>query len=176
MYICIAIIKQILNMALQNYENVGNTTFELPVIPIKIVSKSGKLPEYATKGSAGMDIRAYIPDHNSITILPGERKLIPTGLYIQLLPGYEAQIRPRSGLALKYGITVLNAPGTIDSDYRGEIGVILYNAGNSNFMVNDKDRIAQMVLCRYDKIHFIQVEELDDTDRSVNGFGHTGVK
>lgn len=142
---------------------------------IKILNTStNKLPEYATEGSSGMDIRAFIP--GPVQLMPLERKLIPTGLFIELLPGYEAQIRPRSGLALKQGITCLNTPGTIDSDYRGEIKVLLINLSNEQQVINNSDRIAQMVICRIEKAELISAKELEDTTRGNGGFGHTGLQ
>lgn len=142
---------------------------------IKVVNKSeNKLPEYKTAGAAGCDITAWLPN-GPVTIKPGRSLLIPTGLYIQLPPGFEAQIRSRSGLALKKHIIVLNSPGTIDSDYRGEIGVILYNGGGYNFEVCSGDRIAQMVIARYEKAEFSLVNKLDETERADGGYGHTGV-
>ncbi|HNZ84717.1 MAG: dUTP diphosphatase [Paludibacteraceae bacterium] len=142
---------------------------------INIVNKSKHdLPEYATPLSAGMDIRANLSE--PITLLPLQRKLIPTGLYIELPKGYEAQIRPRSGLALKKGITVLNTPGTIDADYRGEIGVILVNISDEPFVVNDGERICQMVVAEHATVRWQQVEQLDETQRGTGGFGHTGKK
>ena len=142
---------------------------------IKIVNKSKHpLPEYATPGSAGMDLRANIDA--PITLAPGERKLIPTGIYIALPVGYEAQIRPRSGLALKYGIGLANMLGTCDSDYRGEIRVILINLGQEDFVVNDGERIAQMVIAKHERAEWEVVEELDETERGEGGYGHTGVK
>ena len=130
------------------------------------------LPEYATEQSAGMDLRANIDE--PIVLKPMERRLIPTGLYIALPKGYEAQVRPRSGLALKKGITVLNAPGTIDADYRGEVGVVLINLSQEDFIVNDGERIAQMVIARHETADFIEVESLDETERGAGGYGHTG--
>lgn len=145
------------------------------MIQINIVNKSKHdLPEYATPLSAGMDIRANLSE--PITLLPLQRKLIPTGLYIELPKGYEAQIRPRSGLALKKGITVLNTPGTIDADYRGEIGVILVNISDEPFVVNDGERICQMVVAEHATVRWQQVEELEETQRGTGGFGHTGKK
>ena len=132
------------------------------------------LPQYATEQSAGMDLRANLEE--PITLKPMERRLIPTGLHIALPVGYEAQVRPRSGLALKKGITVLNTPGTIDADYRGEIGVVLINLSQEEFIVNDGERIAQMVIARHEKADFIEVEALDETERGEGGYGHTGVK
>ena len=133
----------------------------------------GKL-EYATPQSAGLDLRAN--NDEPIVIEVGKFKLIPTGLYIALPVGFEAQIRPRSGLALKKGITVLNAPGTVDADYRGEVGVILMNCGNEPFVVEKGERIAQMVIARHEQAEFEFVEELDETERGAGGYGHTGVK
>ncbi|MDR3705547.1 MAG: dUTP diphosphatase [Paludibacteraceae bacterium] len=140
---------------------------------INIVNKSKhSLPAYATNLSAGMDIRANL--ENPVVLKPLERKLIPTGLFIELPAGYEAQIRPRSGLALKKGITVLNSPGTIDADYRGEIGVILVNLSSEDFEITDGERICQMVIAEHAQVQWQQVEVLDDTDRGAGGFGHTG--
>ncbi len=142
---------------------------------IKVVNKGRQpLPAYATEQSAGMDLRANIEE--PITLRPMERRLVPTGLYIALPPGYEAQVRPRSGLALKHGITVLNAPGTIDADYRGEVGVLLVNLSAEPFVVNDGERIAQMVIARHETAEFEPVDELDATVRGAGGYGHTGVK
>ena len=142
---------------------------------IKVVNKGRQpLPRYATPQSAGMDLRANLDE--PVTLQPMERRLIPTGLYIALPPGYEAQVRPRSGLALKYGITVLNAPGTIDADYRGEVGVLLVNLSAEPFVVNDGERIAQMVIARHEQAEFETVEALDETERGAGGYGHTGVK
>jgi dUTP pyrophosphatase len=145
------------------------------MIQIKVVNKStNSLPEYATSQSAGMDLRANLAD--PITLKSLERKLIPTGLYISLPAGYEAQVRPRSGLALKKGVTVLNTPGTIDADYRGEIGIILVNLSNEDFVIENGERIAQMVIAKCEQASFVQVDVLDETDRSAGGFGHSGVK
>ena len=135
---------------------------------------SQQLPAYATPQSAGMDLRANIED--PITLRPLERRIVPTGLYIALPEGYEAQVRPRSGLALKHGITVLNSPGTIDSDYRGEIGVLLINLSDTPFVINAGERIAHMVVARHEQAELIEVEELDDTERGAGGYGHTGVE
>lgn len=132
------------------------------------------LPAYATTQSAGMDLRANLEE--PIVLHPMERRLVPTGLHIALPEGYEAQVRPRSGLALKHGITVLNAPGTIDADYRGEIGVVLINLSDADFVVNDGERIAQLVVARYEQAELITVEALDTTERGEGGYGHTGVK
>ena len=145
------------------------------MVKIKIVNRgSQQLPAYATPESAGMDLRANITE--PIVLHPLERRIIPTGLYIALPPGYEAQVRPRSGLAFKHGITVLNSPGTIDSDYRGELGVLLVNLSNEDFTVEAGERIAQMVIARHEQGEFVEVEELDDTERGASGYGHTGVK
>lgn len=142
---------------------------------VKIVNKSRhKLPQYSTACSAGMDLRANID--SPIVLRPFQRALVPTGLFISLPEGYEAQVRPRSGLAFKHGITVLNTPGTIDADYRGEIGVILVNLGQEDFVVNDGERIAQMVVARYEQVELLAVETLDETERGAGGFGHSGVK
>lgn len=144
-------------------------------VNVNIVNKSNNpLPTYSTEQAAGLDIRAYISE--PITLAPLERKLISTGLFIELPVGFEAQIRPRSGLAIKNGITVLNTPGTIDSDYRGEIKVILVNLSNESFVINSGDRICQMVIARHEQAHFVEVNTLDDTERGDGGFGHTGVK
>jgi dUTP pyrophosphatase len=146
------------------------------MVKIKIVNKgSYPLPEYATAQSAGMDLRANLSEY-AITLAPLERKLIHTGLYIALPEGYEAQVRPRSGLALKKGITVLNTPGTIDADYRGEIGVILVNLSNEPFVIENGERIAQMVIARHEQAEFVPVEVLEETERGDGGFGHSGVK
>jgi len=140
---------------------------------IKIVNKSNnKLPEYSTEQSAGVDLRAYII--KKINLKPLERTLVPTGLFIELPDGYEAQIRPRSGMAIKKGITVLNTPGTIDADYRGEIMVVLINLSNENVDINNGDRICQMVINRHEKARFEEVIELNETKRGKGGFGHTG--
>lgn len=142
---------------------------------IRIINRgSQQQPAYATPQSAGMDLRANIED--PITLRPLERRIVPTGLYIALPEGYEAQVRPRSGLALKHGITVLNSPGTIDSDYRGEIGVLLINLSDTPFVINAGERIAQMVVARHEQAELIEVEELDDTERGAGGYGHTGVE
>ena len=142
---------------------------------IKIINKGHHpLPAYATSQSAGMDLRANID--KSITIHPMERILIPTGLFMALPPGFEAQIRPRSGLALKHGITVLNSPGTIDADYRGEIMVLLINLSVDDFIINDGERIAQMIIAKHETIEFAVVDKLDETERGSAGYGHTGVK
>lgn len=142
---------------------------------IRIVNKStNALPQYATSQSAGIDLRANLVE--PVVLKPMERKLIPTGLFIELPEGYEAQIRPRSGLALKHGITVLNTPGTIDADYRGEIGVILINLSAEDFKIEHGERICQMVIARHEQAEWIQVEELNETERGAGGFGHTGKK
>lgn len=140
---------------------------------IKIVNRSKhELPGYATEASSGMDIRANLD--NDIVLKPGNRIRVPTGLFIEIPEGYEAQIRPRSGLAIKSGITVLNSPGTIDSDYRGEVCVILINLSDQDFVIKDGDRISQMVISKYEKAQWIKVEMLEVTNRGSGGFGHTG--
>ena len=140
---------------------------------VKIINKSKHtLPEYATLLSAGMDLRANIDE--AVILKPLQRHLIPTGIYIQLQKGFEAQIRPRSGLALKHGISIVNAPGTIDADYRGEIGVVLINLSDADFVVNDGERICQMVVAKHERVEWIQVDTLEETDRGAGGFGHTG--
>ena len=142
---------------------------------VKIVNKSAfDTPFYATERSAGMDIKANIEE--PITLQPLQRAMVPTGLYIALPEGTEAQIRPRSGLAAKYGISVLNAPGTIDADYRGEVKVILVNLSNETFVINPGERIAQMVVAKYEKVQWDEVEVLDETERGEGGFGSTGRK
>lgn len=142
---------------------------------VKVVNKGHQpLPAYATAQSAGMDLRANIDE--PIVLKPMERRIVPTGLHMALPAGYEAQVRPRSGLALKKGITVLNSPGTIDADYRGEIGVLLINLSAEPFVVNDGERIAQMVIARHETAEFVEVEALDETERGAGGYGHTGVK
>jgi dUTP pyrophosphatase len=144
-------------------------------IKIKIINTSqNNPPEYATEGSSGMDIRAFL--ESPVTLKPLERKLIPSGLFIELPNGYEAQIRPRSGLALKQGITCLNTPGTIDSDYRGEIKVLLINLSSEEQVISNNDRIAQMVICSVEKAALIVVQELEETIRGAGGFGHTGIQ
>lgn len=142
---------------------------------VKIINRSThSLPNYETSESAGMDVKAYISE--SITLRSLERCLVKTGLYIELPQGYEAQVRPRSGLALKKGITVLNSPGTIDADYRGEIGVILVNLSNENFTIHNGDRIAQLVIAHHEQAEWVEVEELAATQRGEGGFGSTGKK
>ena len=145
------------------------------IMEIKVINKGRQpLPEYATSLSAGLDLRADI--EKPVTLLPMERKLVGTGLYMALPPGFEAQVRPRSGLALKHGITVLNTPGTIDADYRGEIKVLLVNLSNEPFVINEGERIAQMVVAKHEHAEFTLVSELDETERGEGGFGHTGKK
>lgn len=140
---------------------------------INIINKSGhELPQYETAHAAGMDLRAFV--ENEVTIKPLQRILIPTGLYIALAVGYEAQIRPRSGLAYKHGISIVNAPGTIDADYRGELKVLLVNLSDTDFVVNNGDRIAQMVIAKHETISWQEVDELSDTARGAGGYGHTG--
>jgi len=142
---------------------------------VEIINKSKhQLPKYETEQSAGVDLRANI--ESPITLKPLERTLVKTGLFIALPKGYEAQVRPRSGLAYKNGITVLNSPGTIDADYRGEIGVILVNLSNENFIINDGERIAQLVIAKHEQPNFIEVSELNETTRGSGGFGSTGSK
>lgn len=142
---------------------------------IKIINRSHHpLPAYATHEAAGMDVCAYLPDGPRV-LKPGERTLIPTGLYMQLPAGFECQVRPRSGLALRHGITVLNTPGTIDADYRGEIGIILINLGQEGFTINDGDRVAQFVIKQYTHVSWKEVRELDRTVREDGAFGHTGI-
>ena len=133
-----------------------------------------QLPAYETAGSAGMDLRAAVPEEEPVTLAPGARALIPTGLKIALPQGFEAQVRPRSGLALKHGLTCLNTPGTIDSDYRGEVGVILINHGQEPFVIRRGERIAQMVIARHEQAAMIEVQALDETVRGAGGFGSTG--
>lgn len=144
-------------------------------LTVNIVNKSKhQTPTYSTALSAGMDLRANISE--DIILKPLQRALVPTGLFIELPEGYEAQIRPRSGLAYKHGITVLNSPGTIDADYRGEIGILLVNLSDTDFIVKDGERIAQMVIAHYTRVEFIEVEKLQETMRGAGGFGHTGTK
>ena len=144
-------------------------------IKIRVAHDSIELPDYETGFSAGMDLRAYLPD-GSITLEPKQRVLVGTGLYFEIPEGFEVQIRPRSGLALKQGITVLNSPGTIDADYRGEIKVILINHGNEPFLIENEMRIAQMVLAKYQRIQFKLVKELASSERGSGGFGSTGTQ
>lgn len=142
---------------------------------VKIINKSSHpLPEYATPYSAGLDLRANI--EREIILKPLERRLVPTGLYIELPEGYEAQIRPRSGLAYKHGITILNSPGTIDADYRGEIGVILVNLSNEAFVIKNGERICQMVVAAHSRVEWNKVETISESERGDGGFGHTGKK
>jgi dUTP pyrophosphatase len=144
-------------------------------ILINIINTStNPIPSYATTGSSGMDIRAYID--NTIILQPLERHLVPTGLFIELPEGYEAQIRPRSGLAIKQGITCLNSPGTVDSDYRGELKVILINLSNTEQLINNGDRIAQMIIAKTEKAQLFLVQQLNNTKRGEGGFGHTGLQ
>ncbi len=141
---------------------------------IKIISKSGVLPEYETAGSAGADLRAYLKE--PVTMMPGERRLIPTGLYVQLPKGVEAQVRARSGLSIKYGIGLVNGVGTVDSDYRGEWHIPLINFSSEPYTIHDGDRIAQVVFSSYIRAVFKITEEIDETERGEGGFGHTGIK
>ena len=142
---------------------------------VKVINKSNNsLPEYSTSQSAGMDLRAFITEPVILGVI--DRALIPTGLYIEMPEGYEAQVRPRSGLAIKHGVTVLNSPGTVDADYRGEICVELVNLSNTPFTVEPGERIAQLVFSKYEKVDFVEVEELSKTERGTGGIGHTGLK
>ncbi len=144
-------------------------------IDVRIINRSNhKLPEYKTIASAGMDLRANIS--SPVTLEPLERALIKTGLFIELPAGFEAQVRPRSGLAAKYGITVLNTPGTIDADYRGEIGVILVNLSNESYTLEEGERIAQLVVAKHERVNWFEVEELSETARGAGGFGSTGTR
>lgn len=141
---------------------------------IKVINRSHHpLPQYETPLSAGMDVRAFLPE-GPLTLSPMQRVLVPTGLFMEIPAGYECQVRPRSGLALKHGITVLNSPGTIDADYRGELRVILINLGENNFVVNDGERIAQLVIASHEQPKWMPVEKLSETERGSGGFGHTG--
>ncbi len=145
------------------------------MVEIRVVNKGRQpLPAYATKQSAGLDLRADIDE--DVILQPLQRQLIPTGLHIALPEGYEAQVRPRSGLALKHGVTVLNTPGTIDADYRGEIGVVLVNLSQDSFTVHPGERVAQLVVVRYEQADLVSVDVLDETERGEGGYGHTGVK
>jgi dUTP pyrophosphatase len=145
------------------------------LLDIKIINTSNNpTPKYSTIQSAGVDLRANIQE--AISLNPGERKLIPTGLHLELPNGYEAQVRPRSGLALKHGISVLNSPGTIDADYRGDVGVILVNMGQEVFTVNHGDRIAQLVIAQYTQVNFLETTTLTDSERGADGFGSSGTK
>ena len=145
------------------------------MLDIKIINKSNNpTPTYSTEQSAGVDLRANLPE--SIVLNPGERKLVPTGLHFELPDGYEAQVRPRSGLAIKHGITVLNSPGTVDADYRGDVGVILINMGQEPFTINHGERIAQMVIAQYTQVQFLETNELNDSKRGTGGFGSSGTK
>lgn len=145
------------------------------MIQIKVINKSNNpLPEFATTQSAGVDLRAFID--KPVVLKPFERVLIPTGLFIELPSGYEAQIRPRSGLALNYGLTVLNSPGTIDADYRGEIKVILINLSDSDFVINNGERVCQMVVSKYQSFDWVLTDSLDNSSRGDGGFGHSGVQ
>ena len=145
------------------------------MVTVKIINRSHHpMPQYSTASSAGMDLRAYV--ETPIVLKPLQRALVPTGIYIALPDGYEAQVRPRSGLALKHGVTVLNTPGTIDADYRGEVGVILMNLGQEDFVINDGERIAQMIVAKFEHADLLPVEFLDDTERGTGGFGHSGIK
>ena len=141
---------------------------------IRIVSKGGALPAYATEGSSGADLRAYIEE--PITLMPGERRLVPTGLFVEIPQGVEAQIRARSGLAIKHGIGLVNGVGTVDSDYRGEWNIPLINWGQEPYTIHGGDRIAQVIFSRYEKADFVSVSQISETERGAGGFGHTGIK
>ncbi|CDA92273.1 dUTP diphosphatase [Firmicutes bacterium CAG:238] len=141
---------------------------------IRIVSKGGALPAYATEGSSGADLRAYIEE--PITLMPGERRLVPTGLFVEIPQGVEAQIRARSGLAIKHGIGLVNGVGTVDSDYRGEWNIPLINWGQEPYTIHSGDRIAQVIFSRYEKADFVSVSQISETERGAGGFGHTGIK
>lgn len=157
------------------FRKINKTEDMIDRVKVKIVNRSGNpLPEYGTADSAGMDLRAWL--ESPVTLQPMQRVLVPTGVSIELPSGYECQIRPRSGLALKKGITVLNTPGTIDADYRGEIGVILINLSDQTFVIENGERICQMVVTNYSKVEWEAVSSLQDTARGAGGFGHTGVK
>lgn len=143
-------------------------------LDVKIINRSRhQLPSYATEGSAGMDVRANLDE--PVTLLPLQRALIPTGIFLSIPAGYECQVRPRSGLSAKHGVTVANAPGTVDSDYRGEVKVILVNLSDTPFVINDGERVAQLVFARHERVSWYSVESLDDTERGEGGFGHTGL-
>ena len=143
---------------------------------VKIINKSdNNLPAYETSSSAGMDLRAYLPD-GPITLKPMQRTLVPTGLFMEIPEGYEGQVRPRSGLAIKHGITVLNTPGTIDADYRGEVKIILVNLSDTDFVINSGERVAQIVFAKCEQMEVVNVETLSETERGEGGFGHTGRK
>ncbi len=143
---------------------------------VKIINKSdNNLPAYETSSSAGMDLRAYLPE-GPITLKPMQRTLVPTGLFMEIPEGYEGQVRPRSGLAIKHGITVLNTPGTIDADYRGEVKIILINLSDSDFVINSGERVAQIVFAKCEQMEVVNVETLSETERGEGGFGHTGRK
>lgn len=141
---------------------------------IRIVSKSGALPAYATEGSSGADLRACIEE--PVTLMPGERRLVPTGLFVEIPQGVEAQIRARSGLAIKHGIGLANGVGTVDSDYRGEWNIPLINWGQEPYTIHNGDRIAQVIFSRYEKADFVSVSQISETERGAGGFGHTGIK
>ena len=143
---------------------------------VKIINKSdNQLPAYETIHSAGMDLRAYLPE-GPITLKPMQRTLVPTGLFMEIPEGYEGQVRPRSGLAIKHGITVLNTPGTIDADYRGEVKIILINLSDTDFVINSGERVAQIVFAKCEQMEVLSVETLSETERGAGGFGHTGKK
>ena len=141
---------------------------------LKIISKSGRMPKYQTKGSSGMDLTAFL--EAPLTLKPMERKLVPTGIYVEIPMGYEGQVRARSGLAIKHGIGLVNSIGTIDSDYRGELKIPVINFGNEEFVINDGDRIAQLIISKYEYVDIEVVDELMDSERGSGGFGHTGIR
>lgn len=145
-------------------------------LKIKFKSLSGEIPKYETKFSAGLDLKAYLPENNEIILDPGERGLINTGLYMELPPGFEAQVRARSGIAIKYGVGLVNGIGTIDADYRGEIKIPLINWGNEKFKIKNGDRIAQLVIANITIIEPVLAENISDTERGKGGFGHTGIR
>ncbi len=152
----------------------GNRNVMKQDLKINVVSKSGNMPQYSTEGSSGADIRAYLDE--PITLMPGERRLIPTGLYVELPPGIEAQIRARSGLAIKYGVGLVNGVGTVDSDYRGEWNIPMINWGQEPYTIHDGQRIAQVVFAAYIQAEFKPADEINDTERGAGGFGHTGLE
>lgn len=159
------------------YTDLENDSLKVVNVEVKTDLTIAELPQYETSASAGLDVRAVLEDGTTFTVIAiGERKLIKTGLFVAIPEGYEIQVRPRSGLAYKNGVTVLNSPGTIDADYRGEIGVILINHGTNHFVVNNGDRIGQLVMNKVERIKWRKVDELSTTDRGIGGFGSTGIK
>ncbi|MBQ1407397.1 MAG: dUTP diphosphatase [Eubacterium sp.] len=155
------------------YQRLENRSQEVDGVKLRIISKSGRIPAYETAGAAGFDIAAFLDE--PVTLMPGERALIPTGLYFEVPEGYEAQLRARSGLAIKRGIGLVNGIGTIDADYRGEVKVALINWGNEPFTVNNGERIAQVIINKFERVEIELADELTDTERGSGGFGHTGV-